>query len=210
MIYGEVDKTALFKIGYGLYVLTSRDNDLDNGCIVNSVMQVADNPLRVAVCINKANYSYEIVHKTGLLNVNCLTTEAPFDVFKHFGFQSGRNINKFADCPSEPPRSKNGLIVLPKYTNACLSLKVEKELDLGSHGMFLCEVTESKKFSDTESVTYNYYQSNIKPKPQPKPLEEGKTRWVCKVCGYVYEGDELPEDFICPLCKHPASDFEKM
>lgn len=204
---GEIDKTALFKIGYGLYVVTCHDGKKDNGCIVNSVLQAADNPLRVVVCINKANYSYEVVHATGILNVNCLSVEAPFKVFQHFGFQSGRNVDKFAECGATAPRSANGLITLPKYSNACLSLHVLSETDLGSHGMFVCEVTESKKLSDLETMTYSYYQSNVKPKPQPKPAE--KTTWVCSVCGYVYEGDELPEDFICPLCNHPASDFVK-
>ena len=204
---GEIDKTALFKIGYGLYVVTCNDGKKDNGCIVNSVLQAADNPLRVVVCINKANYSYEVVHATGILNVNCLSVEAPFKVFRHFGFQSGRNVDKFAACKETALRSANGLITLPKYSNAFLSLHVVSETDLGSHGMFICEVTESRKVSDAETMTYSYYQSNVKPKPQPKPAE--KTTWVCSVCGYVYEGENLPEDFICPLCKHPASDFEK-
>ena len=209
MAKGEIDKTALFKIGYGLYIVTSNDGKKDNGCIVNSVLQAADNPLRVVVCINKANYTYEIVHKTGKLNVNCLDTEAPFKMFQKFGFQSGRNVDKFADCHCNPGRSANGLLVIPHNVNAFISLSVAKEIDLGSHGMFLCEVTESQKLSDKESMTYSYYQSNVKPKPQ-KPADGGKTKWVCRVCGYVYEGDELPEDFICPTCKHPASDFEKM
>ena len=207
MTKGEIDKTALFKIGYGLYVVTCNDGKKDNGCIVNSVLQAADDPLRVVVCINKANYTYEVVHANGILNVNCLSVEAPFRVFQHFGFQSGRNVDKFAECGDTAPRSANGLITLPKYANACLSLHVISETNLGSHGMFVCEVTESKKLSDIETMTYSYYQSNVKPKPQPKPAE--KTTWVCSVCGYVYEGDELPEEFICPVCNHPASAFEK-
>ena len=204
---GEVDKTALRKIGYGLYVVTCNDGKKDNGCIVNSVLQAADNPLRVVVCINKANYTYEVVHSTGILNVHALTVEEPLEVFQHFGFQSGRDVDKFAECGENVTRSTNGLIILPDHSNAFMSLHVLSETDLGSHGMFICEVTESAKLSDLETMSYSYYQSNVKPKPQPKPTE--KTTWVCSVCGYVYEGDELPEDFICPVCNHPASDFEK-
>ena len=200
----QVDKTALFRIGYGLYVVSVNDGTKDTGCIVNSVCQVADNPLRVSVCINKANYTNEVVNRTGVLNVNCLSVEAPFGVFKQFGFQSGRTADKFADY-TDAPRSANGLIVLPQYINAFMSLKVVKTIDLGSHDMFLCEVTEAKAFSNLDTMTYTYYQQNVKPKPQPK-----KTGWVCKVCGYVYEGDELPEDYICPICKHDASVFEKV
>lgn len=200
-----MDKTALFRIGYGLYVITAHDGVKDTGCIVNSVGQVADNPLRVSVCINKANYTNEVVSKTGVLNINCLSVEAPFGVFKRFGFRSGRNVDKFADCADTAPRSANGLIVLPQYINAFMSLKVEKTVDLGSHTMFLCEVTEAKPVSTPETMTYTYYQQNVKPKPQVK-----KAGWVCKVCGYVYEGDTLPEDFICPTCKHDASNFEQM
>ena len=143
--------------------------------------------------------------------MNCLTTETPFTVFQHFGFQSGRNADKFSEYTAQPKRTADGLIVLPEYINAYMSLKVEKEIDLGSHGMFLCEVREAGKISETESCTYNYYQNNIKPKPrQPEPAADSRTGWVCRVCGYVYEGDELPEDFICPICRHPAGDFEKM
>ena len=202
----EVDKTALFRIGYGLYVITAHDGVKDTGCIVNSVCQVADNPLRVSVCINKANYTNEVVAKSGVLNINCLSVEAPFDVFKRFGFQSGRNVDKFADCAETAPRSANGLIVLPEYINAFMSLKVVSTVDLGSHTMFLCEITEAKAVSKLDTMTYTYYQQNVKPKPQPAE----KKGWVCRVCGYVYEGDELPEDFVCPICKHPASDFEKL
>ena len=197
-----MDKTALFRIGYGLYVLTVHDGKKDTGCIVNAVCQVADNPLRVSVCINKANYTNEVVTGTGLLNVNCLSVDAPFDVFKRFGFQSGRTADKF-DGIRNAQRSANGLIVLPEYLNAFMSLKVVSTVDLGSHTMFLCEVTEAKAVSNADTMTYTYYQQNVKPKPAQKK------GWVCKVCGYVYEGDALPEEFICPTCKHPASDFEK-
>ena len=196
------DMTALFKIGYGLYVVTSNDGTKDNGLIVNTVSQVTDNPNRVAVCINKANYSHHVIKQTGIMNVNCLSTEAPFSVFQNFGFQSGRTADKFADI--EPLRSDNGLVFLPRYINAFMSLKVEQYVDFDTHGMFICTVTEARVISDVETMTYNYYQSNVKPKPET----EGKKGFVCKVCGYIYEGDVLPDDFICPLCKHGAADFE--
>ncbi len=172
---------------------------------MNSVCQVADNPLRVSVCINKANYTNEVVAKSGVLNVNCLSVEAPFDVFKRFGFQSGRTADKFADIGTLP-RSANGLAVLPGYVNAFMSLKVVSSIDLGSHTMFLCELTEAKVVGKADTMTYAYYQQNVKPKPKPSE----KKGWVCKVCGYVYEGEELPEDYVCPICKHPAGDFEKL
>ena len=200
------DMTALFKIGYGLYVVTTNDGVKDNGCIVNTVAQLTDTPLRVAVSINKQNYTYHVVQKTGVLNVNCLSTEAPFEVFKTFGFQSGRTADKFADCPEQPPRTDNGLIFLPRYINAVMSLKAVDEIDLGTHGMFICEVTEARVMSKAETMTYSYYQTNVKPKPETA----GKKGWVCKVCGYVYDGEELPDDFICPLCKHGAADFERI
>lgn len=196
------DMTALFRIGYGLYVVTSNDGKQDNGLIVNTVTQVSDNPNRIAVNINKANYSHHVIKQTGIMNVNCLSVEAPFKVFETFGFQSGRNVNKFADIT--PCRSDNGLVILPKFINAAFSLKVEDYVDLGSHGMFICSVTEARVMSDKETMTYTYYQNNVK----PKPATEGKKGFVCKVCGYVYEGDTLPDDFVCPLCKHGAADFE--
>ena len=196
------DMKALFKIGYGLYVVTSNDGKKDNGLIVNTVSQVTDSPNRVAVCINKQNYSHHVIKQTGIMNVNCLSVEAPFKVFQDFGFQSGRNVDKFQDW--EPLHSDNGLVFLPKYINAFMSLKVEDYIDLDSHGLFICSVTEARVTSDKETMTYTYYQNNVKPKPET----EGKKGWVCKVCGYIYEGDELPEDFICPLCKHGVADFE--
>ena len=196
------DLTALFKIGYGLYVVTSNDGNKDNGCIVNTVSQVTSTPNRVAVCINKQNYSHHVIKQTGIMNVNCLSVEAPFSVFESFGFRSGRNVNKFEG--TEVMRSDNGLAFLGRYINAFMSLKVEQYVDLDTHGMFICSVTEARVMSDKETMTYTYYQDNVK----PKPATEGKKGWVCKICGYIYEGDELPDDFICPLCKHPASDFE--
>ncbi|MBE6854578.1 MAG: MBL fold metallo-hydrolase [Ruminococcus sp.] len=196
------DLTALFNIGYGLYVVTSNDGKKDNGLIVNTVTQVTNTPNRVAVTINKENYSHHIIQQTGKMNVNCLTTDTPYAAFEKFGFTSGRNVDKFADC--EPLRSDNGLVFLPRHINAFISLKVEQYVDLGTHGMFICEVTEARVISNAESMTYTYYLNNVKPKPET----EGKKGYVCKICGYVYEGDHLPEDYICPLCKHGAADFE--
>lgn len=196
------DMTALFKIGYGLYVVTSHDGTKDNGLIVNTVSQLTDNPQRVAVNINKRNYSHDVIKKTGVLNVNCLDVSAPFSVFQTFGFQSGRTADKFAGI--DELRSDNGLRFLPRYINAFMSLKVENYIDLGSHGLFICSVTEARVISDRDTMTYTYYQNHVKPKPQT----EGKKGFVCKVCGWVYEGDTLPDDIVCPLCKHGAADFE--
>ena len=194
--------TALFNIGYGLYVVTSNDGKKDNGLIVNTVSQVTNTPNRIAVTINKANYSHHVIKQTGIMNLNCLSTDAPFHVFENFGFQSGRTADKFAGW--DPLRSDNGLVFLPKYINSFMSLKVEQYIDLDTHGMFICSITESRVMSRLETMTYNYYQSNVK----PKPATEGKKGFVCKVCGYIYEGEELPDDYICPLCKHGVADFE--
>jgi flavorubredoxin/flavin reductase (DIM6/NTAB) family NADH-FMN oxidoreductase RutF len=196
------DLSALFHIGYGLYVVTSNDGKKDNGLIVNTVTQVTDTPNRVAVTINKQNYSHYVIKQTGKMNVNCLSTEAPFEVFENFGFQSGRSVDKFANW--ETLRSDNGLVFLPRYINAFMSLKVENYIDLGTHGMFICSITEARVLSSVETMTYTYYQNHVKPKPET----EGKKGFVCKICGYIYEGDTLPEDFVCPLCKHGAADFE--
>lgn len=196
------DLTALFKIGYGLYVVTSNDGKKDNGLIVNTVTQVTNTPNRIAVTINKENYSHHIIKQTGIMNVNCLSIDAPFSVFEKFGFKSGRNYDKFENY--EPNRSDNGLIFLPRHINSFMSLKVEQYVDLGTHGMFICSITEARVLNDLETMTYTYYQDNVK----PKPVVEGKKGYVCKICGYVYEGEELPEDYICPLCKHGAVDFE--
>ena len=196
------DLTALFNIGYGLYVVTSSDGSRDNGLIVNTVSQVTNTPNRVAVTINKENYSHHIIRQTGVMNVNCLDVSAPFEVFRTFGFQSGRTADKFAGM--ETLRSDNGLVFLPRYINSFLSLKVENYVDLGTHGMFICTVTEARVISDRETMSYTYYQNNVK----PKPATEGKKGFVCKVCGWIYEGDTLPDDIVCPLCKHGAADFE--
>ena len=198
------DMTALFNIGYGLYVITSNDGKKDNGLIVNTVTQVTNTPNRVAVTINKSNYSHHIIKQTGKMNINCLTVDAPFSVFESFGFVSGRNVDKFANC--EPLRSDNGLVFLPRYINSFMSLEVEQYVDLGTHGMFICSVTEARVISDRETMSYTYYLENVKPKPETK----GKKGYVCKICGWVYEGDTLPEDIVCPLCKHGYADFEEI
>ena len=198
------DLTALFKIGYGLYVVTCNDGKKDNGLIVNTVTQVTDSPKRVAVTINKANYSHHVIKQTGKMNINCLTVEAPFSIFERFGFQSGRNVDKFADF--EAMHSDNGLAFMPRYINSFMSLKVEQYVDLDTHGMFICSISEARVISDKETMTYSYYHASVKPKPET----EGKKGYVCKICGYVYEGEVLPEDFICPLCKHGVADFEEI
>ena len=196
------DMTALFKLGYGLYVVTSNDGKRDNGLIVNTVTQVTDSPNRIAVCINKTNYSHHVIKKTGIMNVNCLDTTAPFSLFENFGFRSGRTADKFQDI--EELRSDNGLRFLPRHINSFMSLKVESYVDLGTHGLFICSVTEARVISDKDTMTYAFYHSDVKPKPQT----EGKKGYVCKICGWVYEGEPLPDDIICPLCKHGAADFE--
>ncbi len=198
------DLSALFNIGYGLYVVTSNDGKRDNGLIVNTVTQVTNTPNRIAVTINKENYSHHVIKQTGKMNINCLTVDAPFAVFEKFGFQSGRSVDKFAEC--EPLRSDNGLVFLPRHINSFMSLKVEQYVDFDTHGMFICSITESRVISDRETMTYTYYQENVKPKPEL----DGKKGYVCKVCGWVYEGDTLPDDIVCPLCKHGAADFEKI
>ena len=198
------DLTALFNIGYGLYVVTSNDGKKDNGLIVNTVSQVTNTPDRIAVTINKQNYSHHVINQTGIMNVNCLSVDAPFSVFEKFGFVSGRNKDKFAN--EEVLRSDNGLVFLPRYINSFMSLKVEQYIDLDTHGMFICSINEARVINNLETMTYTYYQNNVK----PKPVTDGKKGYVCKVCGFVYEGDELPDDYICPLCKHGVSDFEEI
>ena len=195
----KMNMKALFQIGYGLYAVTSHDGKKDNGLIVNTVIQVTSTPDRIAVTINKQNYSHDIIKETGKMNVNCLTVETPFRVFEALGFVSGRNVDKFKDC--EPLRSENGLIVLPRYINAFMSLQVEQYIDLDTHGMFICTITEADVLSDLETMTYSYYHKNVKPKPKV----EKKKGYVCKICGYIHEGDAPPET--CPLCKVPASKF---
>lgn len=199
---GKTDPTALFKIGYGLYVLTVKDGEKENGCIVNTVSQLTSNPLRVAVTVNKDNYTHQFIKNTGKMNVNCLSTDAPFGIFEWFGFVSGRDKDKMDGMSVS--RSENGIAYLNFFINSFLSLEVESETEFETHTMFICRVTEAKVLNDKESMTYAYYHANVKPKPQPKE----KKGYVCKICGYVYEGEELPADFVCPLCKHGAEDFE--
>lgn len=199
-----IEKTAAFKLSYGLFVLTARDGEKDNGCIVNTVFQVTDNPFKISVTVNKNNYTHDMIKKTGVFNVSVLTESVPFSVFQHYGFKSGRDTEKINS--STMPRSENGVVYLSAFTNAFMSAKVVEETDCGTHTMFIAEVTEAQTLSDERSVTYQYYFDNIKPKPQPQK----KKGFVCQICGYVYEGDELPEDFICPICKHSADAFKPL
>ena len=203
----SVDKNALFKLSYGLYILTARDGEKDNGCIINTVTQLTDTPSRFMIAVNKQNYTHDMILKTGKFNISVLTQEVTFQVFRHFGFQSGRDVDKFADAP-ECVRSANGVYYVPKYANAFISGTVIETHDYGTHTMFVADVTQAQILSEVPSVTYTYYFDHIKPKPAP--VDEKKKGFVCKICGYVYEGDELPEDFICPLCKHGAADFEPL
>ena len=198
----RIDASAMYRIGYGLYVVTSHDGKRDNGLIVNSINQVTNTPNRIAVTIDKRNYSHDVIARTGIMNVNCLSEDAPFSVFENFGFQSGRDADKFKGISFE--RTQNGLAVLPEYINSVISLKLEQYVDLDTHGMFVCAVEEARVISEADTMTYTYYHKNVKPKPRARK----KKGFVCKICGYIYEGDVLPEDFICPLCKHPVSDFE--
>lgn len=199
-----IEKAAAFKLSYGLFVLTARDGEKDNGCIVNTVFQVTDNPFKISVTVNKNNYTHDMIKKTGVFNVSVLTESVPFSVFQHYGFKSGRDTEKINS--STMPRSENGVAYLSAFTNAFMSAKVVEETDCGTHTMFIAEVTEAQTLSDERSVTYQYYFDNIKPKPQPQK----KKGFVCQICGYVYEGDELPEDFVCPICKHSADAFKPL
>ena len=201
---------AMYKLTYGLFVLTAKDGDKDNGCIINTAIQAASEPNQISIAVNKANFTHDMIMKTGAFTVSTISQEASFDLFKHFGFQTGRETDKFADF-ADCERGENGIFHITKGTNAFFNVKVEQTLDMGSHTMFVGQVTDMEVLIDTPSTTYEYYQENIKPKPQEAgKTEEGKTIWRCRICGYEYEGEELPEDFICPLCKHPASDFEKV
>ena len=202
-----VDKNSLFKLSYGLYILTAQDGEKDNGCIINTVSQLTDTPSRFMIAVNKQNYTHDMIMKTGKFNISVLTEEVPFKVFQHFGFQSGRDVDKFADAP-ECVRSANGVYYVPKYANAFVSGNVIETYDYGTHTLFIADVTQAQILSEVPSVTYSYYFEHIKPKPAP--ADENKKGFVCKICGYVYEGDELPADFICPLCKHGADDFEPL
>lgn len=201
-----MDTNALFKIGYGLYVLTANENGKDNGCIINTVMQVTSDPLQIAIAVNKNNYTNEMVSRTRKFNVSVLAEGAKFDIFKHFGFQSGRDVNKF-ETFSDVKRSNNGVLYVTQNTNSYMSAYVQKEIDLGTHTLFIGQLVDAQCFTDFPTVTYDFYQKNIKPKPEAAPQKKG---WRCKICGYIYEGEELPPDYICPLCKHGAADFERI
>lgn len=201
-----LDPTALFTLSYGLYVLTAREGDRDCGCIVNTVTQLTENPTRIALSVNKQNFTNEVIQRTGVFNISVLTEAATMDLFRHFGFQSGRDVDKFAGRTD--PTSENGLRYIDGPFNALISGKVEQAIDCGTHMLYIALVTEARKLSDAPSMTYAYYFANVKPKPQPKPAEKPRRGFVCRICGYFYEGDELPPDFICPLCKHGAADFE--
>jgi len=207
----EMNTKAMYKLSYGLFVCTAKQGDKMNGCIINTAIQVASEPNRISIAINKANYTHDMVKATGACNISVISTSAGFDMFKHFGFQSGRDVDKFSKDYTTYQMAENGIPYIIAGTNAYFSLKVEKEVDLGSHTLFICEPTFMTVLSDTPSCTYEYYQSNIKPKPQPVgETPKGETIWRCMICGYEYVGEELPDDFICPICKHGKDDFEKI
>lgn len=199
-----MDTKALFKIGYGLYVLTAQD-EKDNGCIINTVMQVTSNPLQVAIALNKKNYTNEMIQKTRKFNLSILSEKADFSIYEHFGYKSGRDTDKFATF-CDVKRSPNGLLYITKGTNAYLSAYVQHEMDLGTHSLFIGQLVASENLNDDKSATYDYYQNSVKPKPE-NTMKKG---WRCKICGYIYEGENLPTDYICPICKHGAVDFEKL
>ncbi|MDD6734950.1 MAG: flavin reductase [Clostridiales bacterium] len=200
-----MDNNAFFKIGYGLYVLSAEESGKDNGCIVNTVMQATNTPNRLVIAVNKQNYTCGMISRTKRFNVSALCEGTDFDIFKRFGFKSGRDTDKFEGF-SDIKRSENGIYYITKNTNAYFSGVVTDEIDMGTHLLFTADAEDAVLLSDKPTVTYDFYQTNIKPKPE----KQKKSGWRCKICGYVYEGDELPEDYICPLCKHPASDFERI
>ncbi|MBR2441802.1 MAG: flavin reductase [Clostridia bacterium] len=202
-----MEREAMYKLTYGLFMLTTTDGNKQNGCIVNTVSMLTDEPKRIVVFVNKSNYSEELLKKTGIFNVSVLDESVPFEIFKQFGFQSGRDVDKFEGGRYET--SENGLYYLSKHCNAVLSGKVVDFYDYGTHTLFVAEVTEAKKLDGGKSVTYEYYQNNIKPRPEAPKKEEVGEKWVCQICGYTHEGP-LPDDFICPWCKHPAEDFQRV
>lgn len=205
-----MDKKAMYKLSYGLFVLTARDGEKDNGCIINTAIQAASEPNQLSICVNKANYTHDMIERTGKFTVSVLSEQADFELFKHFGFQSGRDVDKFTNFTG-CARGADGLYYITEGTNAYISVTVDKTVDLGSHTMFIGEITDMAVLSDTPSTTYEYYQNHIKPKPQAVgKTDEGQTVWRCRICGYEYVGEKIPDDFICPICKHPASDFEKI
>lgn len=197
-----MDNTAFFKLSYGLFVVTANENGKDNGCITNTVVQQTTTPNRISVTINKNNYTHDMIMRTGLFNVSVLSQDAKFDTFKHWGFQSGKTVDKTVGITFY--RLENGVIYIVDGVNAVICAKVEQTIDLGTHTLFIAEVTDAFPTDKSPSATYDYYHSNIKPAPQ----KVSKKGWICTVCGFIYEGDVLPQDFICPVCKHPASDFK--
>lgn len=200
-----MDNKAMYRLSYGLFVLTAKEGEKDNGCIVNTVIQVTTEPNCIAVAVNKKNYTHGMIERTGMFNASVLTEKSSFDTFKHWGFQSGADVDKTKEITFS--RADNGIIYLTEETNAFLSAKVRSAIDLGTHTLFLADVTDAEVLSDDPSVTYAYYQSNIKQAPKADASKKG---FICTVCGYIYEGDTLPDDFICPWCKHPASDFKPL
>lgn len=203
-----MDQKVMYALSYGLFVLSARRGEKDNGCITNTAIQVTAEPNRIAIAVNKANYTHDMVLETGKFTLSVLSEEAKFELFQRFGFQSGRDVDKLADFQEHIARDGNGVVYVTQGTNAWLSCQVVSTMDLGTHTLFVADVLDGGVLSQAPSATYSYYQSHIKPKPAAPAGESSKKRWVCTVCGYVYEGEELPADFICPLCKHPASDFE--
>ena len=205
-----MDKKAMYKLTYGLFVLTANENGKDNGCIINTAIQAAGDPNQVSISVSKQNYTHDMIVRTGKFTVSSITEKADFSLFKRFGFQSGKDTDKFQGFDGWM-RGINGVTYITESTNSYISVEVEKSVDLGSHTLFIGKVTDMEVLSDDKSVTYEFYQSNIKPKPeQVGTTPKGETVWRCIICGYEYVGEELPEDFICPWCKHPASDFEKI
>lgn len=205
-----MDNKAMYKLSYGLFVLTAKDEVKANGCITNTAIQVASEPNTISFAVNKANYTHDMVMKTKKCNISVISEQADFELFKHFGFQSGRDVDKFADY-KDCKMADNGIPYITAGTNAYFSIEITSTVDLGSHTLFIGKPTEMVVLDDAQSATYTYYQDNIKPKPDKVGVtKSGETIWRCKICGYEYVGEELPEDFICPLCKHPASDFEKV
>ncbi len=208
LVKKRMDNNAMFRFGYGLYVLTAEESGFDNGCIINTAIQITSTPNRILIAVNKQNKTHDMILQSGKFNISMIAENASFELFRHFGFQSGKNVNKFADY-ADCARSENGVYYITGQTNAYVSGQVIQTTDMETHTLFIAEVTDAKVLSDVPTATYTYYQEHIKPKPEA-PKQEGKTRWVCKVCGYIYEGENLPADFVCPLCKHGAEDFEKL
>ena len=205
-----MDKKAMYKLSYGLFVLTAKNGEKDNGCIINTAIQAASTPNQISICVNKANYTHDMILSTREFTISVISQKADFELFKHFGFQSGKDVDKFKNY-SFCKRGSNGIMYITEGTNAFISVKVAKTEDLGSHTMFVGEITDMEVLAETPSATYEYYMNNIKPKPDAVgKTADGQTIWRCKICGYEYVGEELPEDFICPTCKHPAADFEKV